>query len=49
MIRTWVNLRPATGENVLVGIVGGKAAEDFAALDDEAALEAALASLTVYA
>ncbi|MFJ2551488.1 FAD-dependent oxidoreductase [Microbacterium sp. NPDC087591] len=49
MIRTWVNLRPATGENVLVGIVGGQAAEDFAALDDDAALEAALASLTVYA
>ncbi|MEV4669538.1 flavin monoamine oxidase family protein [Microbacterium sp. LWO12-1.2] len=49
MIRTWVNLRPATGENVLVGIVGGTAAEDFAALDDDAALDAALASLTVYA
>ncbi|MCK2035318.1 FAD-dependent oxidoreductase [Microbacterium sp. SSW1-49] len=49
LIRTWVNLRPATGENVLVGIVGGQAAEDFAALDDDAALEAALASLTVYA
>lgn len=49
MIRTWVNLRPATGENVLVGIVGGKAAEDFAALDDDAALDAALASLAVYA
>lgn len=49
LIRTWVNLRPATGENVLVGIVGGKAAEDFAALDDDAALDAALASLTVYA
>lgn len=49
MIRTWVNLRPATGENVLVGIVGGSAAEDFAALDDDAALKAALASLAVYA
>lgn len=49
MIRTWVNLRPATGENVLVGIVGGTAAEDFAALDDDAAIDAALASLTVYA
>lgn len=49
LIRTWVNLRPATGENVLVGIVGGAAAEEFAALDDDAALDAALASLTIYA
>lgn len=48
MIRTWVNLRPATGENVLVGIVGGSAAEEFAALDDAAALEAAQQSLRVY-
>lgn len=48
-IRTWVNLRPATGENVLVGIVGGEAAAEFAALDDTEALEAALQSLAVYA
>lgn len=48
-IRTWINLRPATGENILVGIVGGAAAEEFAALDDTAALESALASLAIYA
>ncbi|MFS0895062.1 FAD-dependent oxidoreductase [Microbacterium sp. 179-I 3D3 NHS] len=48
-IRTWINLRPATGENILVGVVGGEAAADFAALDDTAALEAALQSLAVYA
>jgi monoamine oxidase len=48
MIRTWINLRPATGENVLVGIVGGDSAREFAALDEEQAIEAALASLRVY-
>lgn len=48
-IRTWINLRPATGENVLVGIVGGAAAEEFADLDDTEALESALASLAIYA
>ena len=48
-IRTWINLRPATGENILVGIVGGAAAEEFSALDDTEALESALASLAIYA
>ncbi|WP_435748808.1 FAD-dependent oxidoreductase [Microbacterium sp. PMB16] len=48
-IRTWINLRPATGENVLVGIVGGDEAAEFAELDDTAALESAMASLAVYA
>lgn len=47
-IPTWINLRPATGENVLVGIVGGSAAADFAALDEDDALDAALASLALY-
>lgn len=47
-IPTWINLRPATGENVLVGIVGGTAAAEFAELDEEAAVEAALASLSLY-
>lgn len=47
-IRTWINLRPVTGDNVLVGIVGGEAAADFAALDDTAAVESALRSLVVY-
>ncbi|WP_136055032.1 FAD-dependent oxidoreductase [Microbacterium sp. K24] len=48
-IRTWINLRPATGENILVGIVGGAAAEEFAALDDTEALESAMESLAIYA
>lgn len=45
LIRTWYNLAPVTGENVVVGIVGGEAAEKFAALDDQKALEAAIDSL----
>ncbi|MFK3677038.1 FAD-dependent oxidoreductase [Microbacterium sp. NPDC090218] len=48
VIPTWINLRPATGENVLVGIVGGTAAAEFAELDEDAALDAALASLALY-
>ena len=48
-IRTWINLRPATGENILVGIVGGAAAEEFADLDDTEALESAMESLAIYA
>lgn len=48
MIRTWINLRPSTGENVLVGIVGGASAAEFAELDEKAAIEAALESLSVY-
>lgn len=48
-IRTWINLRPATGENVLVGLVGGEAAGAFADLDDTAAAESALRSLALYA
>ncbi|MFS6530423.1 FAD-dependent oxidoreductase [Microbacterium aurugineum] len=47
-IPTWINLRAATGENVLVGIVGGPAAVEFAELDEDAALDAALASLALY-
>ncbi|CAH0215376.1 flavin monoamine oxidase family protein [Microbacterium foliorum] len=48
LIRTWVNLHPATGENVLVGIVGGDAAGEFAELDDQKALEAAISSLAPF-
>ncbi|WP_402845382.1 FAD-dependent oxidoreductase [Microbacterium sp. GXS0129] len=47
-IRTWLNLAPATGENILVGLVGGAAAGEFAKLDDDAAKAAALASLTPF-
>ncbi|MEU4013844.1 FAD-dependent oxidoreductase [Microbacterium sp. NPDC028030] len=48
LIPTWINLRPATGENVLVGIVGGAAAAELAQLDEDEAIEAALASLSLY-
>jgi monoamine oxidase len=48
LIPTWINLQPTTGENVLVGLVGGAAAARFAELDEKAALEAALASLTLW-
>lgn len=44
-IRTWLNLAPATGEPVLVGLVGGAEAEAFAALDDEDAERVTAASL----
>ncbi|WOF23352.1 FAD-dependent oxidoreductase [Microbacterium betulae] len=44
-IRTWFNLEPETGEPVLVGLVGGAAAEEFAALGDDDAEAAALLSL----
>lgn len=45
LIRTWLNLGPATGEPVLVGLVGGPGADEFAGLDDGAARRAALESL----
>lgn len=49
LIRTWLNLEPATGEPVLVGLVGGAAAEEFAELGDGDAESAALASLAYFA
>lgn len=48
-IRTWLNLEPATGEAVLVGLVGGEAAEEFAGLDDEEAAEVVRSSLAFFA
>ena len=48
VIRTWFNLEPATGEPVLVGLVGGAAAEGFAELGDQDAVVAALASLAPF-
>lgn len=47
-VRTWINLLPVTGANLLVGIVGGDDAEKFAELDEEAALLSALTSLEVF-
>ncbi|GAA4783136.1 flavin monoamine oxidase family protein [Microbacterium gilvum] len=48
-VATWINLEPATGDAVLVGLVGGAAAEEFAALGDDEARAAALASLALLA
>lgn len=47
-VRTWINLLPVTGENVLVGIVGGTDAERFAELEEEGALLSALTSLELF-
>lgn len=46
--RLFVNLLPATGEPILVALTGGDSADATAALDDDAAVEAALTSLTPY-
>lgn len=48
LIRTWVDLAPTTGENIVVGIVGGTAAGEFAELDDQKALAAAIDSLAPF-
>jgi monoamine oxidase len=48
-VRTWINLEPLTGHPVLVGLVGGEAAEALAELDDEAAVAAARQSLLPFA
>jgi monoamine oxidase len=48
-IRTWLNLAPATGEAVLVGLIGGEPAEEYAALEDGPARRAALESLALIA
>ncbi|WP_423494593.1 FAD-dependent oxidoreductase [Microbacterium esteraromaticum] len=49
MIRTWLNLLPVTGEPVLVGLVGGAPAQEFAGLSDQDAKDAARASLAFFA
>lgn len=49
LIRTWLNLQPLTGEPVLVGIVGGADAEQFAGLSERDAQVAARASLVFFA
>lgn len=46
--RVWLNLLPTTGQPVLVALTGGTAAERLAELDDDATVEAALASLRPY-
>ncbi len=47
-VRTWINLLPATGESILVGLVGGDAAENYADRDEQDALLAALTSLAPF-
>lgn len=48
-IRTWINLLPQTGEPVLVGLVGGADAEQFAGLSDRDARVAARQALAFFA
>ena len=48
-IRTWINLAPATGEPVLVGLGGGEAARSFAELGDGEAAQAAVDALAYFA
>lgn len=48
LIRTWIDLAPATGESIVVGLVGGEDAQTFAELDDTEVLEAAVASLAPF-
>lgn len=47
-VRTWINLEPLSGEGILVGIIGGSAAAEFAELEEQEALLAALTSLAPY-
>ena len=49
LIRFWVNMQPITGQNVLLGLVGGDAAETISDLDDAAVLKAAQRSLEPFA
>jgi hypothetical protein len=49
LIRTWINLLPATGEPVLVGLVGGMEAEQLSALSERDARAAARQSLAFFA
>jgi len=48
-ITTWFNLEPLTGEPVLVGLVGGAAAERMELLDDDELTAAVLATLAPFA
>jgi monoamine oxidase len=48
LIRTWIDLSAATGESIVVGIVGGEDAQTFAELDDDEVLEAAIGSLAPF-
>jgi monoamine oxidase len=48
-ITTWVNLEVITGEPVLVGIVGGRAARDTVALTDDELVAAAMRALEPFA
>ncbi|MGO3033451.1 MAG: FAD-dependent oxidoreductase, partial [Microbacterium gubbeenense] len=47
-IRTWINLLPATGEPILVGLVGGAAARAIAELGDDDVFTLAATSLAPF-
>ena len=48
-ITTWINLEPLTGEAILVGIVGGSAAERMELLDDDELTAVVLTTLAPFA
>lgn len=47
-IRTWINLMPATGEPILVGLVGGEVARTMADLSDDEVFTLAATSLAPF-
>ena len=49
LIRTWINPFPATGQPILVGLVGGSDARAIADLADDELHELARASLAIFA
>ncbi|MGV8884329.1 MAG: FAD-dependent oxidoreductase [Microbacteriaceae bacterium] len=49
IIRLWINLQPITGQNVLLGVLGGDAALAISELDDGALLKTAQRSLAPFA
>lgn len=49
LIRLWVNLQPATGRPVLLGIVGGERSRELSELDDDDLQAAARRSLAPFA
>jgi len=48
VVRTWINLQPSTGENILVGVVGGSGVEAFAEMDDEELTSSILKTLQIF-
>ncbi|GAB2459036.1 monoamine oxidase [Conyzicola lurida] len=48
-VTTWYNLEPVTGEAILVGVVGGEAAERVQLLDDDELVDRLLTTLAPFA